>query len=62
MEYAYNIVAKKPEGKILFERHRHRWEDNNKMGLKEIECENMDYGLDSSSSALRPVAGSCKTW
>jgi hypothetical protein len=30
------ILVRKPEGRSLLERNRHRWEDNIKMVLKEI--------------------------
>jgi len=33
---AYKILIKKLEGKRPLGRHRHRWEDNIKMDLKEI--------------------------
>jgi hypothetical protein len=33
----------KPEGRRLLGRHRHRWEDNIKIDLKEIEWEGMDW-------------------
>ena len=32
----------KPEGEPLG-RHRHRWEDNIKMDLQEVECGGMDW-------------------
>jgi hypothetical protein len=32
----YRVLVGKPEGKRPFGRHRHRWEDNIKMGLKEM--------------------------
>jgi hypothetical protein len=32
----YTILVRKAEGKRLFERSRHRWEDNIKMDIKEI--------------------------
>jgi hypothetical protein len=28
------ILVRRPEGKILLGRHRHRWEDNIKMALE----------------------------
>jgi hypothetical protein len=34
MKNAYKILVGKSEGKRLFGRHRHRWEDNIKMELK----------------------------
>ena len=33
----------KPEGKRPLERPRHRWEDNIKMDLQEVECGGMDW-------------------
>jgi hypothetical protein len=33
----------KPEGKRTLGRTRHRWEDNIKMDLQEVECESMDW-------------------
>ena len=33
----YRILVGRPEGKRPLERTRRRWEDNIKMGLKEIE-------------------------
>jgi hypothetical protein len=33
---AYRVLVGKPEGKIPLGRHRHRWEDNIKMDLREI--------------------------
>jgi hypothetical protein len=33
----YRILVGRPEGKRPFGRTRRRWEDNIKMGLKEIE-------------------------
>jgi hypothetical protein len=39
---AYKILVGKPEGKSSCERPRRRWEDNIKMGLREIGWENVD--------------------
>jgi hypothetical protein len=36
MKNAYKILVGKPEGKRPLERPKHRWEDNVKLGLKEI--------------------------
>jgi hypothetical protein len=33
---AYRISIRKPEGKRPIGRHEHKWEDNNKMDLKQI--------------------------
>jgi hypothetical protein len=38
----YRILVGKPEGKRPLGRPRHRWEDNIKMDLKEMECGGMD--------------------
>jgi hypothetical protein len=43
MRNVYRSSVRKPEGKRPLERARHRWEDNIKMNLKEIGCENMDW-------------------
>ena len=34
----YRVLVVKPEGKRPLGRPRHRWEDNIKMGLQEVEC------------------------
>jgi len=34
----YRVLVEKPEGKRPLGRHRHRWEDNIKMDLQEVEC------------------------
>jgi hypothetical protein len=39
----YRILVGKPEGKRPLRRPRRRWEDNNKMGLREIELGGMDW-------------------
>jgi hypothetical protein len=39
---AHKVLAKKSEGKRLFSRPICRWEDNIKMGLKEM-CENLAW-------------------
>jgi hypothetical protein len=36
---ACTILVRKPEGKRTLRRHRHRWEDNIRMDLKEIGLE-----------------------
>jgi hypothetical protein len=51
---AYNIFVGKPEGKRPLRRPRHRWEDNIRMGLREIGWE------DLPGSGQRLVAGSCE--
>jgi hypothetical protein len=39
----YRVFVGKPEGKRPLGRPRHRWEDNIKLDLKELECEDMDW-------------------
>jgi hypothetical protein len=39
---AYRILVGKREGKRLFGRPRHRWEDNIKMDFQEVGCGDMD--------------------
>jgi hypothetical protein len=39
----YRILVGKPEGKRLLGRPRHRWEDNFKVDLQEVECGYMDW-------------------
>jgi hypothetical protein len=39
----YRILRGRPEGKRSLERPRHRWEDNMKMGLREVGCGCMDW-------------------
>jgi hypothetical protein len=36
-------VSRKPEGNRPHERHRHGWENNIKMDVKEIGCDDMDW-------------------
>jgi hypothetical protein len=33
----YRVLVGKPEGKRPLGRHRHRWEDNTKMDLEEVD-------------------------
>jgi hypothetical protein len=40
---AYNILVGKPEGRRPLGRPRHRWEDNIKMDLGEIEFGDVDW-------------------
>jgi hypothetical protein len=40
---AYRILVGKPEGKRSLGRLRHRWVDNIKMDLREIEWSGMDW-------------------
>ena len=39
----YRVLLGKPEGKGPLGRHKHRWEDNIKMGLQEVVCGVMDW-------------------
>jgi len=48
----YRVLVGKHEGKRPLGRPRHRWEDNIKMNLHEVEC-----GLWTGSSWLRIVTG-----
>jgi len=43
MGNAYHILLAKPEGKRPLGRTRCRWEDNIRMGLREIGCEYVDW-------------------
>ena len=40
---AYRFLVGKPEGKRPLGRHWHRWEDNTKINLQEVEWEVMDW-------------------
>jgi hypothetical protein len=48
----YRVLVEKPEGKRQLGRPRHRWEDNIKMDLQEVEC-----GLWTILSWLRVETG-----
>jgi hypothetical protein len=39
----YRVLVGKPEGKRQLGRHRHRREDNIKMDLQQVLCEEMDW-------------------
>jgi hypothetical protein len=39
----YRVLAGKPEGKTPLGRPRHRWEDNIKTDLQEVECRGTDW-------------------
>jgi hypothetical protein len=39
----YRVLVGKPEGRRPLGRPRHRWEDNIKMDLREVECGGMDW-------------------
>jgi len=43
MRGAYRVLMEKPEGMRLLGRPRHRWEENIKMGLQEVEWMSMDW-------------------
>jgi hypothetical protein len=56
MRSVYKIFVGKPEGKRLFGRRRHRWEDSSRKDLRDIwRC-----GLHSCGSSLKSVADSCE--
>jgi hypothetical protein len=39
----YRVLVGKPERERPLRRHRHRWEDNLKMDIKETGCNNQIY-------------------
>ena len=39
----YRVLVGKPEGKRQLRRIRHRWEDNIKIDLQEVECGGMNW-------------------
>jgi hypothetical protein len=39
----YRVLVGKPEIKRPLERPRHRWEDNIKVDLQEVECGGVDW-------------------
>jgi hypothetical protein len=39
----YRVLVGKPGGERQQGRSRHRWEDNIKMDLQEVECGDMDW-------------------
>jgi hypothetical protein len=43
MNISYRVSVGKPEGKRLFGRPRHRWEDNIKKDLHEVGCGGRDW-------------------
>jgi hypothetical protein len=45
MRNAYKILVSKPEDKTPFRRPSHRWEDNIRMGIREIGWEAVDWIL-----------------
>jgi hypothetical protein len=40
---AYRILAGKHEGRLQFQRHRHRWEDNIKVDHRDVGWGDMDW-------------------
>jgi hypothetical protein len=42
MRNAYGVLIQTPEGKKPLGRPRNRWQNNIKMDIKEIECEDME--------------------
>jgi hypothetical protein len=43
MRNTYKILVQKPEGKRTLRGSRHRWEDNVKMDLREVEFWDVDW-------------------
>jgi hypothetical protein len=39
----FRVLVGKHDGKRLLGRTRHRWEDNIKIHLQEVECEDVDW-------------------
>ena len=54
----YRFLVGKPDGMGPLGRPRHRWEDNMKMNLQEVECEG--YGLDRAGLGEGQMAGICE--
>ena len=53
----YRVLLGKPEGKSQLGRPRHRWVDNIRLDLQEVECGYMDWiGLAQD----RQVADACE--
>jgi hypothetical protein len=40
---SYKILVRKPEGRRPLRRHKHRWEDNIRLCLREIGWEGVDW-------------------
>ena len=53
----YRVLVGIREGRRPLGRPRHRWEDNIKIDLREVEW---GHGLDRSDSGLGQVAGCCE--
>jgi hypothetical protein len=43
LKNAYNILVRKPEGKIPLGRPRHRWEDNIRMDITDVGWEGVNW-------------------
>jgi hypothetical protein len=59
------LLVRKPEGKRALGRPRHRWVDNIKMDLVELECCGVDWvGLAQDKYRWRAneILGSIKCW
>jgi hypothetical protein len=54
---AYRVLVGKPEGRRPLGRPKRRWEDSNKIDLREVGWGN---GLDRSGSEYEQVADSCE--
>jgi hypothetical protein len=54
---SYRVLVKKPEGRTPLGRPRCTWEDNIKMGVREVAW---GHGLDQSGSGQGQVAGCCE--
>jgi hypothetical protein len=54
----HKVLVGKPEGKRPFGRPRRRWEDNIKMGLREVGC----GGIWTGSNRLRIGTGGGHLW
>jgi hypothetical protein len=55
---SHKILVVKPRGKRQIRRSRHEWQDSITMDVRKIKSGG--YGLDSSGSVLRQLAGCCK--
>jgi hypothetical protein len=52
----YKVLVGKPEGNIPLGRPTHRWEDNIKMDLQEVECAGNDWiGLAQDGERCRAL-------
>jgi hypothetical protein len=56
---AYRLLVRKPEGKGLLGRRRHRWVDNIRMGLGEVGWGDVDwFGLAQDRNRWRALVNS----